>query len=87
MHEAVKKMTTKVIKAFKEEDAVLARQVIDEDDIIDEFERKLRKRHIERINLGLCHPTSGVIYLDIISNFERIGDHAVNIAQIVLGEY
>ena len=87
MHEAVIKMTTKVIKAFKEDDAVLARQVIDEDDIIDELERNLRKRHIERINLGKCHPTSGVIYLDIISNFERIGDHAVNIAQIVLGEY
>ncbi len=87
MHEAVMKMTTKAIQAFKENNHKLAKQVITEDDIVDDLEKKLRNRHIERINLGKCHPTSGVIYLDIISNFERIGDHAVNIAQIVLGEY
>lgn len=87
MYQAVFTMTTKAIKAFKENDLNLARQVIDEDDIVDDLEKKLRNKHIERINLGKCNPTSGVIYLDILSNFERIGDHAVNIAQIVLGEY
>ncbi|QNO15152.1 Na/Pi cotransporter family protein [Alkalicella caledoniensis] len=87
MHEAVIKMTTKAMKAFKDNDSALAKQVIEEDDVVDDLERNLRNRHIERINLGKCHPTSGVIYLDVISNFERIGDHAVNIAQIVLGEY
>lgn len=87
MYETVIKMTTKAIQAFKENNEELARQVIEEDDIVDELEKNLRKKHIERINLGKCNPTSGVIYLDILSNFERIGDHAVNIAQIVLGEY
>lgn len=87
MYQAVFTMTTKAIKAFKENDLNLARQVIDEDDIVDDLEKKLRNKHIERINLGKCNPTSGVVYLDILSNFERIGDHAVNVAQIVLGEY
>lgn len=87
MYNVVLTMTTKAIRAFKENDFDLARQVINEDDIVDDLEKKLRNKHIERINLGKCHPISGVIYLDILSNFERIGDHAVNIAQIVLGEY
>lgn len=87
MYNVVLTMSTKAIKAFKENDFELARQVITEDDVVDDMEKRLRNQHIERINLGKCHPTSGVIYLDILSNFERIGDHAVNIAQIVLGQY
>jgi phosphate:Na+ symporter len=87
MYEAVLKMTNKAITALKENNLELARQVVEEDDIVDELEKKLRNKHIERLNLGLCHPTAGVVFLDIISNFERIGDHAVNLAQVVLGEY
>ncbi|WP_091351187.1 Na/Pi cotransporter family protein [Anaerobranca gottschalkii] len=86
MYEAVLKMTNKAITALKENNLELARQVVEEDDIVDELEKKLRNKHIERLNLGLCHPTAGVVFLDIISNFERIGDHAVNLAQVVLGE-
>ncbi|MBO5140421.1 MAG: hypothetical protein J6B76_07205, partial [Peptococcaceae bacterium] len=44
----------------------------------------LRKGHITRLNAGACSATAGAAYLDMLSNLERIGDHAVNIAQIVL---
>jgi phosphate:Na+ symporter len=50
------------------------------------MERTLRKSHIARINEKVCFPPSGVIFLDVISNFERIADHATNFAQVVLGE-
>ena len=39
--------------------------------------------HIERLNTGKCHPVAGVVFIDILSNLERVGDHAHNVAYIV----
>ncbi len=83
----VDKLLGKAITAFEKEDVAMAREVIEEDDIIDSMERSLRKHHIERINQKKCIPPSGVIYLDMISNFERIADHATNLAQVVTGDF
>lgn len=60
-----------------------AKGAIDMEDQIDEMERALRKRHIDRLNQGVCQPSSGVVFIDILSNLERVGDHANNIALIV----
>jgi phosphate:Na+ symporter len=54
------------------------------DDRLDEMERELRAKHIRRLNQGICYPASGVVYLDMLSHLERIGDHAVNIAEQVI---
>jgi phosphate:Na+ symporter len=75
------------IRAFSEEDLSLARAVVEQDDVVDHMERTLRKSHIARISDKVCHPPSGVIYLDVLSNFERIADHATNFAQVLLGEF
>lgn len=48
---------------------------------IDILEKRLRADHIERLNQGICIPASGTIFLDMISNLERVGDHANNVAQ------
>ena len=65
----------------------LAEEVIRDDDLVDEMERILRKSHIERVNRKECVPAAGVIYLDILSNLERIADHSTNLAQVVKGEF
>lgn len=51
--------------------------------IIDEYEDEMREHHIERLKEGICSNDAGVIYLDVISNLERIGDHIIKIANIV----
>ncbi|HJB91471.1 MAG TPA: Na/Pi cotransporter family protein [Candidatus Eisenbergiella merdigallinarum] len=53
---------------------------------VDMLEDELREKHIRRLSKGKCDPESGVIFLDIISNLERIADHAVNIADYVASE-
>ena len=53
---------------------------------VDMLEGDLREKHIKRLSKGKCEPESGVIFLDIISNLERISDHAVNIADYVKAE-
>lgn len=75
---------SKAIRAFELEDLNLAQKVINEDDEIDEVEKDLRQSHIQRINQKSCHPSSGVIYLDVLSNLERIADHANNLAEGVV---
>ena len=53
---------------------------------VDMLEDEMREKHIRRLSKGKCNPESGVIFLDLISNLERIADHAVNIAEYVAAE-
>ena len=50
------------------------------------MERKFRKNHIMRLNERSCSAQAGMVFVDIVSNLERIGDHAVNIAEAILGK-
>lgn len=86
LYQKVSSMLERAIKAFEQEDHELAKQIVAEDDYVDEQEKTLRKRHIDRINTKKCYPSSGVIYLDLLSNLERVADHANNIADLVLEE-
>ncbi len=74
------------IKALEKADREEALAVIQKEDQIDKMERSYRKKHIIRMNEGQCSVSAGIVFVDIISNLERIGDHAVNIAEAVLGE-
>lgn len=51
---------------------------------IDRLEELLRDKHIKRLSQSKCNPHSGAVFLDAISNFERIGDHSINIAEYIL---
>ncbi len=77
---------SQAIEAFSEMDEEKAMSVIKQEDQIDSMERKFRKKHILRLNEGLCSGSAGIVFVDIISNLERIGDHALNIAQEVVGK-
>ena len=58
-------------------------KVVEIDNGIDKMYKCLRKNHIERLNNFICEPSAGIIFLDIIGNLERVGDHSSNIAQSV----
>ncbi|MDN4609043.1 Na/Pi cotransporter family protein [Sporosarcina highlanderae] len=76
----------KAIRSLDMNDTELAKSVAEQEDLIDKMERKFRKNHIVRLNEGLCTAQSGMVFVDIVSNLERIGDHAVNIAEAILGK-
>lgn len=52
------------------------------EDYIDKLEEVMREHHIERLNKGICSSEAGIVYLDVVSNLERIGDHIMKIANI-----
>ena len=56
------------------------------EDAIDGLEESLRNNHIRRLNTGECTVDSGLIFIDMLHNFEKIGDHSFNLAEAVVGK-
>ncbi|MDR1916797.1 MAG: Na/Pi cotransporter family protein [Synergistaceae bacterium] len=83
MFDLVIEAVEKSVKALETENSGMADEVLALEPKIDQMERVLRARHIERLNSGKCQPDVGVGFIDILSNLERVGDHAHNIAYIV----
>lgn len=50
------------------------------EEAIDEKEKELQQKHIERLSNNECSPEAGALFSDIVSGLERVADHAVNIA-------
>ncbi|GAB6086605.1 Na/Pi cotransporter family protein [Alkaliphilus crotonatoxidans] len=86
MEELVMKGYINALGAMRNLDNNLAMKVIEIEGKVDLMEKSLRANHIHRLNNQQCSPGSGVIFLDIISNMERISDHSSNIAMAVLDE-
>lgn len=74
------------VKARESEEMEYVRSVVKLEDEVDNMEEELREKHIERLSAGKCTADVGVIFLDAISNLERVADHAVNIAGYVKDE-
>jgi phosphate:Na+ symporter len=49
------------------------------------MEDSMRRKHIERLNTGRCTVNSGLIFIDVVHSFEKIGDHAINVTEAILG--
>lgn len=62
------------------------RKVSQYEDEVDSQEEELREKHIGRLSSGKCQPSAGVVFLDVISNLERVSDHAYNLAGYVKSE-
>ncbi|MDE7319548.1 MAG: Na/Pi cotransporter family protein [Lachnospiraceae bacterium] len=58
--------------------------IMDLENEIDEMERQFQKNHVERLTKNECTAASGMIFSDAISGFERVADHATNIAYALL---
>ncbi|MCL2409507.1 MAG: Na/Pi cotransporter family protein [Oscillospiraceae bacterium] len=74
------------IQSVRDDDSTLIPKVKELEAKIDNKEEALRTSHIQRLREGSCSADGGVIFSDIISNFERIGDHSNNISHVPQGK-
>ena len=73
------------LRAFEQSDVAVAEQVEPLEETIDLMIEFMRTRHIRRLKGGECQIDSGTIYMEILTNLERISDHCSNIAARIVG--
>ncbi len=82
---AIKEIIELAEKSFRHNDAQLASSVEPLEETIDNICELLHNRHINRLQNGQCAIQSGVVFLEVLTNLERIADHCSNIAARVIG--
>ncbi|MEG0641516.1 MAG: Na/Pi cotransporter family protein [Clostridium sp.] len=75
------------IESYENRDVEKARSIAAIEARIDASQKSFRDKHIKRLYDGKCNAYAGAIFLDMISNLERIGDHSTNIAESVIENY
>lgn len=83
--DAVQEIIGMAVDTVKHNDIGLAFKVEPLEETVDFLNETLKARHIERLKNGECVVESGVNFLDLLINLERISDHCSNIAVYVIG--
>lgn len=74
-----------VIAALENNDAGSARVALVNEGNLNKMQMDFRYSHVRRMSEGVCSPEAGLIFIDLVDNVEKIGDHLTNIAQAVIG--
>jgi phosphate:Na+ symporter len=78
----VSTMLVETKKSLETNDISLAKKIIEgREKKINELQKTLKKGHVDRLNRGVCSFKSGMVFLDLVDNLEKVGDHLTNIAQ------
>jgi len=74
-----------VVNAMDTDDKTIGSRAIEHEDAIDDLEERLRSNHIQRLHTGECAVQPGLIFIDMLHCYEKIGDHTYNISEVITG--
>ena len=80
MFDLVTMMLNYSLEMFVTGDDSHANDILQFEKEIDKMEKKLQKKHINRLTNNKCEPHAAMIFSDLLSNLERVADHGTNIA-------
>lgn len=86
MYEKVMEIYEKAVEIFVNEDKSKFDEVDRLEDVIDQMKIDCQEGHVKRMAGGKCSIESGLVFTDLVIGYERIADHAVNIAFSILSE-
>jgi len=78
-------MFDRVIEALEKNSKTSARSALKNENTLNRMQIDFRRSHVQRMGEGVCSAESGLIFIDLVDNVEKIGDHLTNIAQAVIG--
>lgn len=81
----VKQNVQEAMQAYETESHSIAGKVIKREKDVNNLEESIRSTYISNLNKGIGKPSDGILFVDIVSNLERISDHSVKIAKHSLG--
>ena len=85
--DAVHEIIHLTIEALEKEDDEAARLIEPLEEVIDDMVIMLKDRHTTRLCQGVCNINSGLIFMEMLTNYERAADQCSNIAMLVLGRH
>jgi phosphate:Na+ symporter len=74
-----------IITALENNDTAAARLALVNEDSLNKMQVVFRRSHVQRMTDGTCSAEAGLIFIDLVDNVEKMGDHLSNIAQAVIG--
>ena len=77
-------LVVEALDVFENENKTKLERVKNLEEEVDRLSKELTENHIERLKTESCEPRCGVVFTDIITDLERCGDHANNIAFSIL---
>lgn len=81
----VEEMFDHVIEALETNNPKGAKLSHNNEDRLNRMQVEFRRSHVQRMTEGKCTPETGLIFIDLVDNIEKIGDHLTNIAQAIIG--
>jgi phosphate:Na+ symporter len=85
LKEEINQMFDYIIAALEKNDIEAAKSALVNEEHLNVMQMDFRRSHVQRMTEGLCPPEAGLIFIDLVDNIEKIGDHLTNIAQAVIG--
>jgi phosphate:Na+ symporter len=85
MVDEVLQMLDGIITALKNDDIQAAHTALASENKLNRMQVNLRRSHVQRMTDGVCGAQLGLIFVDLVDNLEKIGDHLTNVAQSVIG--
>ena len=83
-HEA-EQMFDHVIEALEKNDIEAAKSALVNENSINQMQMDFRRSHVQRMSENICSAETGLVFIDLVDNVEKIGDHLTNIAQAIIG--
>jgi len=83
----VEQMIADTLECLHTSDTIVAKRALKHEERLNYLQKTYQKSHAQRLTDGQCQVRSGLVFLDLVSNFEKIGDHLANINQAVLGSF
>lgn len=74
-----------VVTALESKDMEQATSALGNESNLNIMQIDFRRNHVQRMTDGICTPEIGLIFIDLVDNVEKIGDHLTNIAQAIIG--
>ena len=85
IRQEVLQMFARITSALENNDVDSARRALASEDSLNKMQIEFRRSHVQRMSDGTCTAEAGLIFIDLVDNVEKIGDHLTNIAQSVIG--
>ena len=85
LKDEINQMFDYIIAALEKNDIEVAKSALVNEEHLNGMQMEFRRSHVQRMTDGICIPEAGLIFIDLVDNIEKIGDHLTNIAQAVIG--